>query len=139
MLEYLELLTFVFSLNHCFYLFQVKHDALFNFLKMMGPKTLLVVFGTMGVFQGLSIFSSFWLIFWTNNSMFKNDSLVFEYEERNYFYLVMYLLFGVAQGQYIRSVPFATLTNRRCGICVLTQCILSYLKINMQILLIFQG
>lgn len=98
MLEYLELLTFVFSLNHCFYLFQVKHDALFNFLKMMGPKTLLVVFGTMGVFQGLSIFSSFWLIFWTNNSMFKNDSLVFEYEERNYFYLVMYLLFGVAQG-----------------------------------------
>lgn len=78
--------------------FQIKHGVILNFLKMMGPKTLIAVFVTMSAFQGMNIFSNFWLIYWTEDSLFKNDSLVSEYEKRTYYYLVMYLLFGLIQG-----------------------------------------
>jgi hypothetical protein len=52
------------------------------------------------LFQGLNAFSNFWLTFWTEDKIIKNQSLVMtqEYTDRKYYYLIIYTLLGVLQG-----------------------------------------
>jgi hypothetical protein len=52
------------------------------------------------LFQGLNAFSNFWLTFWTEDKVIKNQSLVMtqEYTDRKHYYLIIYTLLGVLQG-----------------------------------------
>ena len=66
----------------------------------MGYGIIFVVFINVSLFQGLNVFSNFWLTYWTEDELLKNVTLsdTPEYEERYLYYLLMYLLYGVIQG-----------------------------------------
>jgi hypothetical protein len=53
------------------------------------------------LFQGLNAFGNFWLTFWTEDDVIKNQSLVMtqEYTDRKYYYLIIYTILGVLQGK----------------------------------------
>ena len=82
-------------------MFQIKLSVLLNYIKAMGSISTIFVFVCVSLFQGLNIFSNFWLTYWTEDETLKNISLsgTAEYEEKYIFYLLMYLLFGVLQGR----------------------------------------
>ena len=82
-------------------MFQIKLSVLLNYIKAMGSISTIFVFVCVSLFQGLNIFSNFWLTYWTEDETLKNISLsgTVEYEEKYIFYLLMYLLFGVLQGR----------------------------------------
>ena len=67
----------------------------------MGYISTVFVFVSVSLFQGLNIFSNFWLTYWTEDETLKNVSLsgTPEYEEKYVYYLLMYLLYGVLQGK----------------------------------------
>lgn len=67
----------------------------------MGYISVVIVFVSVSLFQGLNIFSNFWLTYWTEDPVLKNVSLsgTPEYEQKYVYYLLMYLLFGVLQGK----------------------------------------
>ena len=69
-------------------------------MKAMGYAAVATVFVSISLFQGLNIFSNFWLTYWTEDEVLKNTSLsdTAEYEEKYLYYLLMYLLYGVLQG-----------------------------------------
>lgn len=78
----------------------IKATVLLTFVQAMGVCTVLIVFVTMAIFQGLNIFSNFWLTYWTEDELLKNISLsnTEAYEEKYMYYLLMYLMLGVLQG-----------------------------------------
>ena len=69
-------------------------------MKAMGYAAVATVFVSISLFQGLNIFSNFWLTYWTEDEVLKNTSLsdTAEYEGKYLYYLLMYLLYGVLQG-----------------------------------------
>ena len=73
---------------------------LLNYMKAMGYISVVIVFVSVSLFQGLNIFSNFWLTYWTEDPVLKNVSLsgTPDYEQQYVYYLLMYLLFGVLQG-----------------------------------------
>ena len=66
----------------------------------MGYISVVIVFVSISIFQGLNIFSNFWLTYWTEDEVLKNTTLsgTPEYEEKYLYYLLMYLFYGVVQG-----------------------------------------
>lgn len=66
----------------------------------MGYLALLLVMLFMVAFQSLSVFSNYWLTYWTEDTLMKNISLghTSEYEDRYVYYLVCYTIIGVIQG-----------------------------------------
>ena len=84
-------------------------------MKAMGYAAVATVFVSISLFQGLNIFSNFWLTYWTEDEVLKNTSLsdTAEYEGKYLYYLLMYLLYGVLQGNvdfYMKYSQF-TISN----------------------------
>ena len=81
--------------------FQVKFSVFKSYAKAVGYLYVLFVFFTIMIFQGLNVFSNYWLTFWTEDSLLKNTSLghTDEYEKRFQWYLIWYTVFGVIQGR----------------------------------------
>ncbi|WAR30094.1 MRP1-like protein [Mya arenaria] len=69
----------------------IKATVLVTYMKAMGILTVIIVFITMSIFQGLNVFSNFWLTFWTEDELLKNISLseTPEFEEKYMYYLLM--------------------------------------------------
>ncbi|KAH3867552.1 hypothetical protein DPMN_030684 [Dreissena polymorpha] len=82
-------------------------------MKAMGPCAVFVVFFSMGVFQGLNIFSNFWLTYWTEDDLLRNTSRADEpeFRDRYLYYLLMYLLYGVLQGIFVFLSFYMALTR----------------------------
>ncbi|XP_060579428.1 ATP-binding cassette sub-family C member 3-like [Ruditapes philippinarum] len=78
----------------------IKGAVLLAYIKAMGVCTVVVVFISMSIFQGLNIFSNFWLTYWTEDPLLKNVSLyqTQEYEDKYIYYLLMYMGMGIIQG-----------------------------------------
>ena len=81
-------------------------------MKAMGLAFVFIVFISVSLFQGLNVFSNFWLTYWTEDPLLKNTSLsgTKEYEEKYIYYLVMYLILGVIQGNIFCPMMFKVLT-----------------------------
>ena len=77
-------------------------------MKAMGYAAVATVFVSISLFQGLNIFSNFWLTYWTEDEVLKNTSLsdTAEYEGKYLYYLLMYLLYGVLQGTILTEDSF---------------------------------
>ncbi|WAR30067.1 MRP1-like protein [Mya arenaria] len=69
----------------------IKATVLVTYMKAMGILTVIIVFITMSIFQGLNVFSNFWLTFWTEDELLKNISLseTPEFEEKYMYYMLM--------------------------------------------------
>ncbi|KAL4216368.1 hypothetical protein ACF0H5_024095 [Mactra antiquata] len=91
----------------------IKSFVLLTYIKAMTVLAVIVVFVSMSLFQGLNIFSNFWLTYWTEDELLKNVSLsgTPEYEERYKYYLLMYLLYGVLQGIFVFTSFYMALTR----------------------------
>ncbi|XP_052786369.1 multidrug resistance-associated protein 1-like isoform X1 [Mya arenaria] len=91
----------------------IKATVLVTYMKAMGILTVIIVFITMSIFQGLNVFSNFWLTFWTEDELLKNISLseTPEFEEKYMYYMLMYLLFGVIQGVVVFLSFYMALTR----------------------------
>ena len=67
----------------------------------MGAFFALLSIGSMITFQSLNVYGNFFLTFWTDDELLKNQSLsgTQEYYNRNIYYLVVYSILGLIQGK----------------------------------------
>ena len=81
--------------------FQVKFAVLWAYIKAMGVGGAFLSIACIVVFQSLNVFGNFFLTFWTEDDILKNQNLsgTQEYEDRNSYYLGIYGLLGVVQGK----------------------------------------
>ncbi|KAK3096100.1 hypothetical protein FSP39_023229 [Pinctada imbricata] len=86
----------------------VKFTVFASFIRAMGSFWALISVLSMGVFQGLNVYGNFFLAFWTEDEVLKNQSLsnTEEYESRNIYYLTVYSVLGVIQGLFLFLYAF---------------------------------
>ena len=80
---------------------QVKLGVLWTYIKAMGLYGAFPSILSMIAFQGLSIYGNFFLTFWTEDAVLKNQSLsdTKEYDDRNIYYLLVYTVLGILRGK----------------------------------------
>ena len=97
-------LSMIISLFNCFVLlwFQVQFSVFKAYAEAVGYLYVLFAFFNIMIFQGLNVFSNYWLTFWTEDPLLKNTTLghTDEYEKRFQWYLIWYTVIGVVQGKY---------------------------------------
>lgn len=78
----------------------MKLSVIITYIKAMGVVGSFLSMLFVLLFQGLNAFSNFWLTFWTEDDVIKNQTLVNtqEYADRKYYYLIIYTILGVLQG-----------------------------------------
>lgn len=78
----------------------MKFKVFSDYFKAMGVTAAFLSVLIMIIYQGLSIYSMFYLTFWTDDEYLKNSSLAntSEYDRRFTIYLVTYSLLGLIQG-----------------------------------------
>ncbi|KAK3095411.1 hypothetical protein FSP39_014366 [Pinctada imbricata] len=81
----------------------VKLAVFIAYIRAMGTFGAFFSVFSMAVFQGLNVYGNFYLTFWTEDDLLKNQSLsnTDEYADRNLYYLGVYTLLGVIQGIFI--------------------------------------
>ncbi|XP_053387089.1 multidrug resistance-associated protein 1-like [Mercenaria mercenaria] len=91
----------------------IKGAVLLTYMKAMGLLTVVIVFVCMSLFQGLNVFSNFWLTYWTEDELLKNVSLyqTQEYEDKYLYYLLMYMGMGIIQGIVVFISFYMALTR----------------------------
>ncbi|KAL5020060.1 hypothetical protein ScPMuIL_002952 [Solemya velum] len=83
------------------------------FAKAMGIVVAILVFVFMTLFQGLNVYSNYWLTYWTEDPYLKNQSLTntTTYEEKFITYLSVYTVLGIAQGVFIFFFAYLALNG----------------------------
>ena len=78
----------------------MKFTVLWNFIKAMGVCSVLLSVASIVSFQALNVFGNFFLATWTRDDLLRNRSLSHtqEYRNRNLYYLSVYSLLGLLQG-----------------------------------------
>ena len=82
--------------------FQVKLSVITTYIKAMGVVGTFFSLLFIVLFQGLNAYSNFWLTFWTEDDVIKNQTLVMtqEYVDRKNYYLIIYTILGLLQGRF---------------------------------------
>nr|XP_034320755.1 multidrug resistance-associated protein 1 isoform X2 [Crassostrea gigas] len=91
----------------------VKLSVIITYIKAMGVVGSFLSMLFVLLFQGLNAFSNFWLTFWTEDDVIKNQTLVNtqEYADRKYYYLIIYTILGVLQGIFLFMFAYLGLTR----------------------------
>ncbi|XP_053387287.1 multidrug resistance-associated protein 1-like [Mercenaria mercenaria] len=91
----------------------IKPTVLLHFMRAMGLPAVITVLVTMTIFQGLNVYSNFWLTFWTENTLLLNTSLAGtrDYEDTYLFYLLGFALQGILQGIFVYISFYLALTR----------------------------
>nr|XP_022309966.1 multidrug resistance-associated protein 1-like isoform X1 [Crassostrea virginica] len=91
----------------------VKLSVITTYIKAMGVVGTFFSLLFVVLFQGLNAFSNFWLTFWTEDDVIKNQTLVMtqEYADRKYYYLIIYTILGVLQGFLLFFFAYLGLTR----------------------------
>ncbi|XP_060602679.1 multidrug resistance-associated protein 1-like isoform X1 [Ruditapes philippinarum] len=78
----------------------VQFDVFKSYLKAMGYCWTFIAVIFMTIFQTMSVYSNYWLTYWTEDALLKNTSQghTKAYENKFVYYLVGYTLIGVLQG-----------------------------------------
>ena len=79
---------------------QIKAKVVLGYLSSMGVIAVLTIFFFMSLYQGLNIYSNFWLTYWTEDPLLKNKTNAGspDFVQKTYFYLIMYFVIGLVQG-----------------------------------------
>ncbi|XP_056002528.1 multidrug resistance-associated protein 1-like isoform X2 [Ostrea edulis] len=91
----------------------VKFSVILTYIKAMGVVGTFLSMLFVFLFQGLNAFGNFWLTFWTEDAVIKNQSLVMtqEYTDRKYYYLIIYTVLGILQGVFLFLFAYLGLTR----------------------------
>ncbi|XP_061170519.1 multidrug resistance-associated protein 1-like [Saccostrea echinata] len=91
----------------------VKFSVILTYIKAMGVIGTVLSMLFVMLFQGLNAYGNFWLTFWTEDEIIKNQTLVTtqEYSDRKYYYLAIYTVLGVLQGIFLFLFAYLGLTR----------------------------
>ncbi|KAL5020047.1 hypothetical protein ScPMuIL_002939 [Solemya velum] len=91
----------------------VNMGVYISYAKAMGIVPVVLVFLSIAVYSAISVYSSFWLTFWTDDPYLKNLTLTntTTYHDKYTMYLGVFTLLGVAQGAAIFVFAYFALTR----------------------------
>ncbi|XP_052767473.1 multidrug resistance-associated protein 1-like isoform X2 [Mya arenaria] len=91
----------------------VKWAVFRTYARAMGIIALILVMVFIIGFQSLNVFSNYWLTYWTEDELMKNQSLgqTEEYENRFIYYILWYTVIGVVQGGSIIAFGIFAMTR----------------------------
>ncbi|XP_053400725.1 multidrug resistance-associated protein 1-like isoform X1 [Mercenaria mercenaria] len=94
----------------------VQLDVFRSYLKAMGYLATTIALVFMTIFQAMSVYSNYWLTYWTEDALLKNLSLghTREYENKFVYYLVGYTIIGIIQG--IAMILFGIVISIRMAV-----------------------
>ncbi|KAH3867978.1 hypothetical protein DPMN_031114 [Dreissena polymorpha] len=91
----------------------VKPKVTKDYLKAMGVFWVIISMATMLLYHVVSVYSMFWLTYWTEDPFLRNQSNVVEqeYSQASIFYLIIYAVMGLVQGVAIFVGYYLSLTK----------------------------
>ncbi|XP_052786998.1 multidrug resistance-associated protein 1-like [Mya arenaria] len=91
----------------------VNPKVLIRYLRAMGIPSVVCVLLSMTLYQGLNVFSNFWLTFWTEDPVLLNITLAgtSQYEQTFTYYLVLFTVYGILQGILVYISFYVAMTR----------------------------